>query len=563
MTPKKPRGHNENLFDIENLQGGDLNNLINNVRNNFERLLIETNQFISGGFFEGTFDINWKQESLFYLLNFEIDFITLKQNIIFFRNNKERILRRLFGNIGYLDFETSVLEYLGFNIKNCNIKEFKENYFIRYFLDEFKLSAYKFIYDLKILGKINEVDAIEILYFLLGFEHADISDNFDKYMFQEHLIYFFHPDNLSLFEEKTGISIFGYPFKSIYHFISIIWDFDTPDVGTELSNVDHLNKFLHGDLNPKTNYPRIMSFLSISKPHLKGNETILELDNLLIEKFGEEKGIEIGNEIFEKYHKIIDVLNVGENEIKNRFFGNNTSIGFDRSFFDNTLIKNANKFLEKIIELLKTSSDKNAIFKEIENTKAVLSQYGSLFVSSEKEDIKSLEDIQKKLGVKLVEISGDKMNKKQKDEVRQLYESNYEDFNQKDDLLPYIVSSLEKDYKNDKAHFSMFYLQDICLLTYKFIEETDSRIYAGAFNAVDQMKFTKFGKFAFERKLVEFKDYEIHGHVIAGNDKLLEYYRQFGFEPDKNEDGTHKIEKLGKLDFIHIVVPVGGLKVDL
>ncbi len=562
MTLNNPGWHSDDFLNDKNLQNWTLIKVVNCVRNNFQRLLIELDQFVSNGFFKWSSDTDWSQISLYHLLNFKIDFIRLKENIVFFRNNKELVIRQLIWNCDYLDFNSSVFEYLWIDKDILNNKDVEENYFLNYFLNEFKLASYKFIYNLKKFWKISDFEFKEIFYYIFWFENIGTEDDSEKYHYQDKIYWFFYPDNISDFHLKTGIPILEYDFRTICHFISIIRDYDTPNLCTWFSNIDYLKTFLHWDLNPKTNYPRIKSFLSINKPHLRWNEIILELDRLLIDNFWEEEWIKIWNDIFKKYSRIVDILDMESIIIKEYFYWKKSSLLFNRNDFSKIILDNANKFLEKILKLLKTSWDKKEILQEIENTKSTLSQYWSLFVTSEKDDIKCIEDIQK-LWIKLVEVNWDKMNKKQKNEVRNLYESNYEDFEQKNDLLPYIASWLEKDYKNSKTHFSLFYLQDICLLTYKFVEESDSRVYAWAFNAVDQMKFTKFWKFAFERKLVEFKDYEIHWHVLAWNDNLLEYYMKFWFEPDKNEDWTYKIEKLGKLDVIHIVIPIWWLKVDL
>lgn len=345
-------------------------------------------------------------------------------------------------------------------------------------------------------------------------------------------------------EHKLWIHFSDYPFAIQPYFLKFL-------AYAKVEDMAKVKEYLGGVDTVNEKYNRLRTFLATWEKREFG-DLILDIDKELVSCYWEKEWTWLWNEIFGKYVEIMKIIEEDAAKIQKEYYWKDSNTSFSKQSYIKELLKRANDILEDISQILKAHPSLEQIKKVVKKYNKSLVQYWTLFSITEKDSIKMLEHVTRELWVKCVQLSWDKIDWKAKDDLWNLYESNYEDSPEKEKLLSYIKKWLEKDYGNPEADFHLFYLQDKCILTAKFIKEPDWKVYGWAFNAIDQLKFYKFWKFIFEKLLEKYDDYINHGHVLVKNAYLLRYYSQFGLEPDRDENWELIIEKHWDLEFYHI-----------
>ncbi len=364
-----------------------------------------------------------------------------------------------------------------------------------------------------------------------------------------------HPGIMMQIEESIGIEFRDYPFSIQPHFLKFLAYATTDDMARVKTYLAHAK-------NSEEKLTRLRVFLATAEGRSFG-DIILDIDVKLVEKFGENEGTNIGNELFSKYARIMKVAEEDAEAIKWEFYGADSDAQFSKQRYIQELLKWANKILGLFHETLndtRESRDWNEVFTKnilqmLDECSVDMIQYGTLFKVTNKDSTETLENVMKNLGIKPEEVSGDKMTKEQKRAIDSLYEVNYRNNPKREEILKFVWEGLKEDYHNPRTKFHLFSYRDECLLSVKFIEQDDGSIYAGAFNARLQFQKYSFGNFAIGKLLEHYSDRDVRGHVIVGSDHLLDFYGKHGFIQERDNEWNPIIEIKEGVKLYKIVRP--------
>lgn len=357
-----------------------------------------------------------------------------------------------------------------------------------------------------------------------------------------------HPGIMMQIERSIGIEFRDYPFSIQPHFLNFL-------AYATIDDMARVKTYLSHGKTTEEKFTRLRVFLATAEGRSFG-DLILDIDNKLIEKFGEMEWTKIGNELFEKYMEIMDIAEEDAESIRWEFYGADSNAQFSKQKYIQELLGKANDTLKNFSEILDNEASSEVIIEHFATCNANMIQYGTLFRVTEKnfDTKKSLVDSLKELGIELVEKTGPEMNIDDRAAMMNLYEANYQSHPKKAEFFANATQVLEWNYRNPKSKFFLLRYRWSPLLSAKFVEQDDGSIYFGAFNTALYFQQNNLGILVLEKLLSQYSDKLVRGHVMHERKDLIRYYGRYWFEREKDGDGFFmKPDMVGKIEFCRMI----------
>ncbi len=360
------------------------------------------------------------------------------------------------------------------------------------------------------------------------------------------------PEFLYQIETALWIEFSDYPFLIQPPFLQFL-------AYATLEDFARVREFLAKASDKKDKYYRFRLFLATTeKPNRnKPNEIpiaeiILELEWKLIETYSrenkenwEQAWKERAQLIFKKYSDVMDIIEKEAQEIQDSLIAHDAIVTFSKQEFSRNLLGRANNTILRDFYKEVEHGSPESIEELFGKCRADLLQFGSLFRSiTVHTPGDTLDTILSSYKVKREIVNGvDLVTKNKENIIKWLYQRNYRDRPDFDEVMRLVHDDFEKDKKDINTEYSFFYYttwEDTAwkdhwkpILTVKFTKQPDGTIYAGGLNSEPMLLQSSFWIYAFRWLLQEYNDKVVTGKVAKDSKKLLREYGKLGFESDE------------------------------